>query len=310
MASPPSVVPATQYSPVFARAAQLATTLPPLLVAAHRVAATVIQGVHGRRRVGQGDAFWQFRQYRSGDTVNRIDWRQSAKSRAIYVRETEWEAAASVWLWRDASASMRWRSARDGDTKAERAELLLLALADLLVDAGERIALLGSPAMPTSGRAVLRRIAFALAEETARGGDRLPGQPALLPLPAHAHLVLVSDFLDPLEEVERLVRHYASLGVRGHLLQVLDPAEEELPFAGHVKFAGLEREGEHTVRRVEAVRTAYTHRLQAQKEGLDRIAAAAGWSSHHHRSDRAPQQALMALYLALGDLGRWRGAQR
>src|SRR6185369_5933247 len=103
------------------RSLELAGTLPALMVAADRVAATVTQGVHGRRRVGQGDAFWQFRQYRPGDTVNRIDWRQSAKSRAVYVRETEWEAAASVWLWRDASSSMRWRSGRDGDTKAERA---------------------------------------------------------------------------------------------------------------------------------------------------------------------------------------------
>ena len=61
----------------------LAGALPPLLVAAQRVASTVLQGVHGRRRVGQGDAFWQFRQYRHGDSINRIDWRQSAKGRAV-----------------------------------------------------------------------------------------------------------------------------------------------------------------------------------------------------------------------------------
>ncbi len=57
-------------------AARLASGLPALLVAAQRVASTVMQGVHGRRRVGQGDAFWQFRQYRQGDSINRIDWRQ------------------------------------------------------------------------------------------------------------------------------------------------------------------------------------------------------------------------------------------
>jgi uncharacterized protein (DUF58 family) len=294
----------------FGRSAALAASLPPLLVAAHRVAATVIQGVHGRRRVGQGDAFWQFRQYRPGDTVNRIDWRQSAKSRAVYVRETEWEAAASVWLWRDASASMRYRSGRDGDTKAERAELLLLALASLLIDAGERIAMLGRPAPPTAGRGVLRRVAFALADEASIDPATVSGVPVRVPLPAYAHLVIIGDLLDPLDEIERVVRHYAGLGVRGHLLQVLDPAEEELPFAGHVKFAGLERDGDYTIRRVEAVRGAYAARLAAQKQGIDHIAAAAGWTSHRHRTDKPPQQALMALYLAMGDLGRWRGAIR
>ena len=92
------------------RAEQLASTLPPLLVAADRVAATVAQGVHGRRRVGQGETFWQFRQYQPGDAPQRIDWRESAKSQRLFVRETEWEAAQSVWLWRDTSASMDYGS--------------------------------------------------------------------------------------------------------------------------------------------------------------------------------------------------------
>jgi len=60
-------------------AEQSAAVLPPLLVAAERVATTVAQGVHGRRRVGQGETFWQFRQYEPGDAATRIDWRESAK---------------------------------------------------------------------------------------------------------------------------------------------------------------------------------------------------------------------------------------
>src|SRR5688500_9183015 len=124
------------------RAEQLAATLPPLLVAAERVAATVQQGVHGRRRVGTGEAFWQFRRYEAGDSPQRIDWRQSAKADPVFVREMEWAAAQSVWLWRDASASMRWRSHPDWPEKLAHAELLTLALAVLLVRGGERVALL------------------------------------------------------------------------------------------------------------------------------------------------------------------------
>ena len=117
------------------RAEALGARLPPLLVAAERVAATVAQGVHGRRRVGQGDSFWQFRRFVQGDPIARVDWRQSAKSgRPVpdgwFIRETEWEAAQTVCLWRDASSSMRWRSAGATVEKRERAGLLLLALAD------------------------------------------------------------------------------------------------------------------------------------------------------------------------------------
>src|ERR1044071_6317373 len=130
------------------RAEQIAGRLPPLLVAAERVAATVAQGVHGRRRVGQGETFWQFRQYEPGDSAQRIDWRESAKSQRLYVRETEWEAAQSVWLWRDASPSMDYASSGALPTKRSRADLLLVALAALLVRGGERASMLGTGMPP------------------------------------------------------------------------------------------------------------------------------------------------------------------
>src|SRR5204862_4397598 len=208
------------------RSLELAGTLPALMVAADRVAATVIQGVHGRRRVGQGDAFWQYRPYRDGDSASQIDWRQSARSRHLFVRETEWEAAASVWLWRDASPSMQYASLKNIDTKAVRAELLTLALASLLTDTGERISILGSGMRPISGRVAVRRIAETLFDETRDTARVLPSQPPLVPLPAHGTVVLLSDWLDPLDQVESVIRHYASVGVRGHLVQILDPEAE------------------------------------------------------------------------------------
>ena len=67
------------------RAEELASLVPPLMVAAERVASTVAQGVHGRRRVGTGEAFWQFRQYQPGDSLHRVDWRQTAKRDRVYV---------------------------------------------------------------------------------------------------------------------------------------------------------------------------------------------------------------------------------
>ena len=292
----------------FNRSLELAGTLPALMVAADRVAATVIQGVHGRRRVGQGDAFWQYRPYRDGDSASRIDWRQSARSRHLFVRETEWEAAASVWLWRDASPSMHYASLRGLDTKAVRGELIALALASLLTDASERVAVLGTGMRPITGRIAVRRVAETWLEESLDKSRTPPSLPPMVPLPAHGTVVLVSDWLDPLDRIESVIRHYASAGVRGHIVQVLDPAEEDLPFEGHVKFEGLETEGQHTIRRVESVRTAYGARLAAQREGLQRLARPANWTVHLHRTDRPPQTVLLALYLAMADLRRLNAA--
>src|SRR5579872_5556903 len=116
-----------------------AATLPPLLVSARRIAATVMLGSHGRRRAGTGESFWQFRPYSRDDTPQSIDWRQTAKTDHVFVREREWVAAQTVALWSDLSPSMHYRSRRNLPTKAERAAVLTLALADLLADGGERI---------------------------------------------------------------------------------------------------------------------------------------------------------------------------
>ena len=279
------------------RAEVLAAALPPLLVAAERVAATVSQGIHGRRRVGQGETFWQFRRYQPGDSTQLIDWRQSAKSRHVYVRETEWEAAQSVWLWRDASPSMAYASGPDLPSKRQRAEILLLALGSLLVRGGEHVALLGSAAAPGSGRAALGRIVAAV-EEGVASEDSLP---AVEILPRFGRIVLIGDFLAPLAEVKAMVDGFANQGLRGHLLQVLDPAEEALPFSGRVRFEGVEGDGDVLIGRVEAVRQDYRSALEAHLGGLAGIARANGWTFASQRTDRPPEKALLALFVVLSE---------
>jgi uncharacterized protein (DUF58 family) len=273
----------------------LAARLPPLLIAALRVAATVEQGVHGRRRIGTGEAFWQFRQYQPGEPATRIDWRQSAKSDRLFLRETEWAAAQSVWLWRDASPSMDWRSSDKLALKTTRADVLTLALAALLLRAGERVALLGSDLPPSSSRAALERMALEL---EAGGGASLPPS---APLPRHAQLVLIGDFLSPLPAIELALRPYAERGLKGHLLLVADPAEESLPFFGRVRFEGLEAEGELLLSRVESVREAYADRFRLHREGLRALTRALGWTMAESRTDRPAEPGLLALYRQIAE---------
>lgn len=279
------------------RAEGLAATLPPLLVAAERVAAAVVQGVHGRRRVGVGETFWQYRRYQPGDSPSMIDWRQSGKTQPVYVRENEWAAAQSVWLWRDRSPSMEYRSTRELPTKRERADLLTLAAAVLLVRGGERVALLNSGQRPDHGKFALNRMTT-LMTDPRHAADPL-GLPRAEPLPRHAQVVLIGDLLSPLEEVHAAVAALSGRGVSGHLLQILDPAEESLPFDGRVEFTGLEGEEELLVPRVEAVRDVYQERLRAHQDGLSALARAAGWTYAVHRTDRPPQAALLGLWGAL-----------
>jgi uncharacterized protein (DUF58 family) len=270
--------------------------LPPLLVAADRVAATVAQGVHGRRRVGVGESFWQFRPYQPGDATTAIDWRQSAKGDRVVLREQEWEAAESVWLWVDRSASMRFRSHR-GPTKDERAQVLALALASLLLRAGERVAALAAETPPMAGRAALARLAEQLDQPPAGGGgDALPRRP----LPRHARCVLVSDWLMPRERIEEWLGFVHGRGVQGFVVAVLDPAELELPYAGRVRFSGMEDEGIALIGNVDRVRADYERLMADHRAALADTTRRLGWRMTLHRTDHPPEQALLPAYMALG----------
>lgn len=297
MTTPPSQ--RIQSSDIHHKAEELAALLPPLMVAAERVAATVSQGVHGRRSVGQGETFWQFRRYGFGDSTQLIDWRQSAKSQPVYVRETEWEAAQSVWLWRDGSQSMAYRSTDGLVNKIERADLLLLALASLLIRGGEHVALLGTGMTPSSGRGMLHRL-WSMIEAQDRKAKTPPGSlPAFESLPRYGRVVLIGDFLSPLDEIHHSIAAFANQGIRGHLVQVLDPAEETLPFSGRVRFDGMEDEGDILIGRVEAIREQYLDRLGNHNQGIEALAKSFGWSHAVHHTDHSPEASLLALYLVL-----------
>ncbi len=281
-------------------AESLSQRLPALLVEADRVAATVVPGVHGRRRTGMGETFWQFRPYQAGDAAGDIDWRQSARSRQLFIREQEWEAAESVWIWCDLSRSMSFRSTTPLPAKWERAALLTLALSALLVRGGERIALLGGGTRPAAGRFGQEQVAQAL---TRAASAREPLPPATS-LPRYARLVLISDFLQPIDVLRQRMAHFVGLGARACVLQILDPAEELLPYDGRVLFEGLEQEGAALIDNVGSIRKRYVEVLRAHRETLGALCGRQQWRFATHRTDRPAETALLSLVAMLAPRAR------
>ncbi len=265
--------------------------LPPLLVRAEKIAATVILGVHGRRAAGPGETFWQYRPYGFGDSTQRIDWHRSAQSDRVFIRENEWESANTLWVWCNTGPRMEFRSHLAADTKKDRAQTVALALASLASRAHERIGALGSPRQPGYGRLALLRVAewFSV--------NHTEGLPGAGPRQRRAAAVLVSDFLEPLDDVRCAVTTIAAAGVRGHLVQVADPAEETLPYEGRVEFLGLDKPLKYLSPKTEALREDYQRAYQRHREALRQLARSLGWSFTLHRTDEALAKALLPLHL-------------
>jgi uncharacterized protein (DUF58 family) len=271
----------------------LASAMPRLAADARRASAGVMAGVHGRRRAGQGETFWQFRQFASGEAAARVDWRRSARDDRLYVREREWEAAQAVWLVVDRSPSMDYRSTLAPATKQERAIVLGLAAADMLVRGGERVGLMeATPAI--SSRRIIERLADGMIART-EYGLTWP-KTALGP---RSEALILSDFLTPLPELDRSLKLIAGRGARGHLVMISDPAEEIFPFTGQTEF--LDPEDGYRLRSgaAEELSATYKQRLAAHREGLRRLANSLGWTLIPHVTDKPASECLLRLSMAV-----------
>jgi uncharacterized protein (DUF58 family) len=275
----------------------VADRLPDLLLDAERIAANVTHGIHGRRRAGPGETFWQFRQYGSNDSAHLIDWRRSASSDHVFVREREWEAAHTIWLWPDISPSMDFKSHLSKTTKRDRALVLMLASAELLVRGGERVGLLGLTT-PIAHRRAAAKLAESLAQAIHRSevADSLPPKAQIS---RFSGAILFSDFLDPIDQVRARIEALASTGVIGHLVQVLDPAEETLPYNGRTEFVGMEGDDRWIAERAETLRPAYMAKLAAHRAALVDMTTRLGWSFLVHHTDKSATEPLLSLIMRL-----------
>lgn len=290
MASIGQIVSQTPGSEVLARARQRAALVPDCMVEAKRIANTVISGWHGRRKRGVGENFWQFRPYTDGENLSRIDWRRSARDDHAYVRDREWEAAHTVWLWADMSPSMMYKSSYGMVSKESRALVLMLALAEILARSGERI---GCPGVmePVSARNAAERLATAIMH-----APPTEGLPRTDMIRGASDIVLIGDFLDDADKIMERLSPLAKRSLRGHVIEVADPAEEIFPYAGRTEFTDPETGEKLTSGRAETLRDDYQRAYLARRENLGQSLRRMGWSFIFHRTDHLASEALVAVH--------------
>jgi uncharacterized protein (DUF58 family) len=285
---------------VLARARARAALIPDLLVEAQQIANTVTSGWHGRKKRGSGDTFWQFRPYDQSESLSRIDWRRSARDDSVYVRDQEWESAHTAWVWADSSPSMLYRSETSDVSKQSRALVLALAMTEVLAKSGERV---GWPGVTNalSHRNACERIAAQLMVAKENSG----ALPIADQMRARSEAVVFSDFLQPIEDTLEWINALSQRGVRGSIVQIIDPAEESFPFAGRTEFKDPETNSKFTFGRAETVAQDYKNLFAARKEELASQCRKLGWNYLAHHTDSLASTALVSLHMKLtGDAGK------
>jgi uncharacterized protein (DUF58 family) len=272
----------------------LAASLPRLVLEARRIAANVIHGLHGRRRAGAGESFWQYRRFVSGEPSQSVDWRRSARDDHLYVREQEWEAAHTIWLWPDRSPSMAFASKQARDSKLERTLIVAFALAELLVAGGERV---GIPGLinPTASRNVIDKMAQAMLHDDAA---RLSLPPSFVPS-ALAEIVVLSDFWSPISEIRNMLAGLSASGAHGTLIQVVDPAEETFPYSGRVEFVEPEGGDMITAGRAERWANDYVARVAQHRDEIRGETNKLDWLFSTHTTTRSAAELLLFLHAGM-----------
>ena len=275
-------------------ARNLSALMPDLILSARQIAQTLAHGRHGRKRAGPGESFWQFRPYQNFESMTAIDWRRSASTDQLFVREKEWDTAHTFWLWIDLSPSMWFRSKLSSVTKAERAIVLGLALAELLVRSGERVGVLGLM-RPRTNQDIAARIAERLIYSQTHE-ELSNGFPQNEEISRYSEVILISDFLDELVHLTKGLQKIGGHQVGGTAVQIIDPAEESFPFSGRVEFKDVQRRERVLIENAGELRERYKEAFQKRKADLASVCRRLNWGHLIHHTDRSARSGLLNIH--------------
>ncbi len=240
-------------------------------------ARTIVEGLrvgdHRSPYRGFSVEFVQHREYVPGDDIRHIDWKSYGRSERYTIKQYEQETNFAGHILLDASRSMLYG---EGDqNKLEYAKLLAASLAYLIIHQRDSASLsvfdvgwrrqLPASGQPGHMQTILQTLeSTEPVEKTAIG----PLLHDLAQLVRRRGLVfLISDCFDEPASLLDGLRHLRFEGHEVMVFHVLHPDELEFPFAGMVKFDGME-EKLQLLTRPQLIRPAYMRALQKYMKDL------------------------------------------
>lgn len=278
---------------------QAISSLPNIMIHAEKLAASVVQGEHVRRKAGTGEKFWQYREYVQGDRPQDIDWRQSAKTDQVFIKQKEWQITRKTFLWCNTSASMDFKSDDAEYSKIDYARIITISLALLLQKNKEQIGVLGQTQTGRSDK-IIEAIGLSLFEDqnnTLQNKD-------INALENDAYLMAVGDFLDPLEDMKQVFDTIAQKTENALIVHVLDPAETEMPYEGRIEFSDSMNNNKNLINHVATIRNEYKKRIELHCTKLEKLCRSKGWTYVLCTTAQSPLDTLQNIYSILENNGR------
>jgi len=267
---------------LIAEASDTAKGFRPLILPHHAPETIFGSGARSARRSGTGEDFFSYRKYGFGDDARQIDWRHSARSDDIFIREHERLLPHHVYLDCDTSPAMQFNSRGNLPTKAYAAQRLLLAAAQLLMQGESKIAPLRTGGMRKNNFAELTQQLCAIHDDL----------PLLPPLSSRSFIFLAGDFHQGAEVWQDFIRRAHDMNVPGACIQMLDPVEYEFPFYGRIRLQSAEEDEAIMISSADIARPIYLERMAQEQNNMQKLCERYGWYWLSLATDMPPRAQL------------------
>ena len=270
-----------KISDLFKASDEYTNLLPKIIFESSILSRNIIEGLHASRISGKGEDFWQFKEYRQGDSLSTIDWRKSATLNKVLVKQKENETAKTIYFYFDKTKSMFFKSKKNLQSKHQIAILLLLTLSRLFLKNRENVF-----HFKTDKRMIKCSSDLSSFNESFLLEENSIKYPNKSLIANNSICFIISDFLYDIKIVKNFLINLKQNNISGFLVQILDPLEIDFNIKENLILNDLETNAKLKVDESNKFKDFYNKKLKDLQNNLKDLSKHSNWSYILHDTSK------------------------
>ena len=270
-----------KISDLFKASDEYASLLPKIMFESSILSRNIIEGLHSSRISGKGEDFWQFKEYRQGDSLSSIDWRKSAALNKVLVKQKENETAKTIYFYFDKTKSMFFKSKKNLQSKHYIAILLFLTLSRLFLKNRENVF-----HFKTDKNMIKCSNDLSSFNESFLFEENSIKYPSKSLMANNSICFIISDFLYDIKIVKNFLINLKQNNISGFLIQILDPLEINFNIKENLILNDLETNAKLKVDESNKFKDFYDKKLKDLQNNLIDLSKHSNWSYILHDTSK------------------------
>ena len=270
-----------KISDLFKASDEYASLLPKIMFESSILSRNIIEGLHSSRISGKGEDFWQFKEYRQGDSLSSIDWRKSAALNKVLVKQKENETAKTIYFYFDKTKSMFFKSKKNLQNKHYIAILLQLTLSRLFLKNRENVF-----HFKTDKSMIKCSNDLSSFNESFLFEENSINFPSKSLMANNSICFIISDFLYDIKIVKNFLINLKQNNISGFLIQILDPLEIDFNIKENLILNDLETNAKLKVDESNKFKDFYNKKLKDLQNNLVNLSKHSNWSYILHDTSK------------------------